>query len=349
MVVTSAHTIREEISQQPHAIQATLDAEREHIADFAEQLRQCDIRRVLLAARGTSENAATFARYLFGVNNHVLVGNASASLFTVYGVEMDLSDTLVLGISQSGRASDVVELLEQTRPHAALTAAVTNTAESPICHVAQIKLLTHADREQSIPATKTYTTALAVLHQLSAYWAQDTKMIDSIQQVPQLMAQVFAQEDHIRQRSERYRYLETASVLARGLDLCTAQETALKFAECSQIVSSAYSAASFMHGPIAALGKDVLSVLIAPQGQALGSMLEVAMALEERNAETLVISNEPSLLEIADVPIEIPPMPEHISPLVTIIAGQLLAYHIALHKRLNPDQPPGRRKVTYTM
>ena len=192
------HIMRNEIREQPEAIRETLAAEGERIAQFAARLRAEQIRHVLLVARGTSDNAATYARYLFGVVNSVLVTSVAASLFTIYDAELDLSETLVLGISQSGTATDVINVLKRARAMGALTAAVTNTEDSPICEAAEVPLLTRAYKEHSIPATKSYTTALAVLHRLAAQWAQDNEMATAINSVPALMEQVLAGITHIK-------------------------------------------------------------------------------------------------------------------------------------------------------
>jgi len=343
------HVLWQEIHEQPQSIRDTIAESSDDIIKLAKRLRGEDIRQVLLVARGASDNAASYARYLFGVVNGVLVTSVASSVFTLYEADIDISNTLVLGISQSGESTDVIDVLEMAGKRGALTAALTNTPDSPICRVAQMPLLTRAMREESVPATKTYTTALAVLHQLAAHWAQDTKMADAIQAVPELMHEVFELEPEIEDKSQRYRFLESCVVLARGLNFCTAQEIALKMADCALVLPSAFSAADFMHSAVGAIGPDVACILVAPIGDALSSMLELAMELDERNTEILTISNEPSLREVGAVSLQLPaPMPEHITPMVAIVAGQLLAYHIALHKGLNPDRPPGRRKVTRT-
>ena len=349
MTEQKGHIMWQEIHEQPQAIADTLAAEDEHIDELAARLREEKIQQVILVARGTSDHAATYARYLFSQTLGLLISSLPSSLFTVYGVELDLSNILVMGISQSGRSSDVVDVLTMARDQGALTAALTNTPGSPIFQAADVTMLTRASKEQSIPATKTYTAALAVLHQLAAHWAQDQGMVDSIAQVPDLMAQIFAQEAHIQAHAERYRFLDRCILIGRGLNFCTAHETALKLGECAQIVPASYSAADFLHGPIAMVQQDVPCFIIAPEGEALGSMLEVVTALAQREAEMLTIANEPVLLELADVAIPLPAdMPEHLSPLIAVVAGQLLAYYIARHKGLDPDRPALLGKITLT-
>ena len=169
---TPGRLMRKEILEQPDAITATLAAETDRIREFAARLRKDEVRHVLLIAHGTSDNAAMYARYAFPIITGKLATVVPPSLFTVYDVDLDLSGSLVLGISQSGESPGVLEFLEQARKRGALTCALTNTRSSEIMGVAEVTLLTHARHEASGPATKTYTTALAVLVENGGFGAQ---------------------------------------------------------------------------------------------------------------------------------------------------------------------------------
>jgi len=338
-----------EIHEQPGAIAATVAAGREQIEALAARLRREEIQQVLVAARGTSDNAATYARYLLGLTQGLVVASAAPSLTTVYHAPLRLQRTLVLGISQSGRATDVLEVLEAARRLGAITAALTNTAESPLCQVAEYTLLTHARDERSVPATKTYTTALAVVHQLAAAWAGRAEMAEQIYRVPESIPAVFALEPQIQDRSERYRYMEHCAVISRGLNYCTAQETALKLQECCYVVPEALSSADLLHGPIASLAPGFPCFLFAPSGKALPCLQQLSEALAARQAEQIVISDVPEMVARGRVGFQLPgPLPEELSPLVAVVVGQLLAFYLAKHKGLNPDEPRGLRKVTLT-
>lgn len=338
-----------EIHEQPGAIAATVAAAQEQIRALAARLRREGIQQVLIAARGTSDNAATYARYLLGVTQGLVVASAAPSLTTVYKAPLRVQRTLVLGISQSGRATDVLEVLAAARELGAITAALTNTAESPLCRAAEYTLLTHARDERSVPATKTYTTALAVVHQLAAAWAERAEMAEQIYRVPEYISAVFALEPQIQDRAERYRYMEHCAVVSRGLNYCTAQETALKLQECCYVVPEALSSADLMHGPIASLAVGFPCFLFAPSGQALASLQELSASLAARQAEQIIISDLPEMVAQGTVGFQLPgPLPEELSPLVAVVVGQLLAFHLAKHKGLNPNEPRGLRKVTLT-
>jgi glucosamine--fructose-6-phosphate aminotransferase (isomerizing) len=339
-----------EIHEQPAAIRETLERETPRITQVAAVLRQRRPRFVILAARGTSDNAGTYLRYILGTVNGMVVAPAAPSLLTVYGSQMKIEDSVVIGISQSGKATDVIEVLQASRQLGATTIALTNTADSPIVQVAEFSLLTHARKEKAVAATKTYTTALAVLHQLAASWAQRSDLLRSLHDVPATVERVFADlEATIAARSERYTFMDTCTVLARGMNYATAKEIGLKLQECCLINPEPWSAADYMHGPIAALRPRDPVILVAPKDASLGSMLEVAHAVRQRKGELIVLSDADEALALADVPLKLPVMGgAYWSPIVIAAAGQLFAYYLAIHKGLNPDRPHGLRKVTLT-
>lgn len=343
------HLMLKEIHEQPQAMRETLAQESNRISDLAAEIRRRRVRFIIVAARGTSDNAATYARYLFGAVNGMVVAPAAPSLLTVYGSKMQIEDALVLGISQSGKATDVIEVLEVARGLGAMTVALTNQEHSPICQAAEHVLLTHADEERSVAATKTFTTALAALYLLSAYWAERQDLVDAIHQVPEAMEQAFDIEPWMASRTERYRYMEACTVLARGVNFATALEIGLKLAECCYVAPQPFSAADYMHGPIAALEPGWPVLLIAPGGPSIGSMLEVGEALKERKAEMIVFSDDDDALSLATVPMKLPYLGKsYWSPMVTAVAGQLFTYYLAIHKGLDPDRPRGLTKVTLT-
>ncbi len=262
---------------------------------------------------------------------------------------MQLDKAMVIGISQSGKATDVIAVLERARQLGAMTVGLTNSANSPICQAAEFTILTHAGEELSVAATKTYTTALSTLYMLSAHWAQRPELMESLRSVPDAIEQTFEMEPYLASRSERYRYMDACTLLARGINFPTAQETALKLMECCYIAPQPFRAADYMHGPLAALSPGSPLMLFAPQGPALGSMLETAQSVKERRAEVIVISDDEDALSLADVPLKLPPLGRaYWSPMVTVVAGQLFAYYLAIHKGLDPDKPRGLSKVTLT-
>ncbi|MBM3501073.1 MAG: SIS domain-containing protein [Armatimonadetes bacterium] len=341
--------MRAEIHEQPAAVQATLETATPAIRDLAGRLRREGVEYVLIVARGTSDNAALYGLYMFGAVTMKLAATAAPSLLTCYDTQLDLRKTFVLGVSQSGKATDVIEVLHAGRERGAITGALTNTDDSPICSAVQHVLLTHAHEERAIAATKTYTTALVVMHQLAALWAGRSDIADQAQRVPAWIEEVLRLEPDILDHAERFRFMETCHWLARGLNFCTAKEAALKMAECCYVVPSSFSSADFMHGPIATTDFGFPCFIVNPTGRAYHSVGVVVGAVEAHGAEIIMLSNADEMLQRARIALRLPAMPEECSPMAAAVVGQLLALYIALEKGLDPDQPRGLRKVTQTL
>jgi len=341
--------MRKEIHEQPDAVRATLDAETAGIRELAGRLRREGTEYALIAARGTSDNAALYGFYMIGTVAMKLASTAAPSFLTCYDSQIDLSKTFVMGVSQSGKATDVIEVLEAGKARGAITCALTNTEDSPICRAADHVVLTHAREEKSVAATKTYTTALAVMHQLATLWAGREDLADEINRAPEWISSVLRREGQIADHAERFRFMDTCHWLARGYNFSTAKEASLKMAECCYVVPSPFSTADFMHGPIATTEEGFPCFIVAPHGRAFESVCEVIDALEKRRAEMIILTNDDYLLRRGKIGLRLPDMPEELSPLAAGVIGQLLALHIALEKGLDPDQPRGLKKVTLTM
>jgi len=338
-----------EIRQQPQVLTALLDREVEHARRIAAALRSRGIGYIVIAARGTSDNAARYGQYLLGAHNQIYVGLATPSLFSVYGQPPRLESSLVVGISQSGQSPDIVAVLAEGRRQGAPTLALTNDPASPLAAEAEYVLPLHAGDERAVAATKTYTAQLAALALLSCSLAGDTDRLEALRRVPQAVEQVLADAGRIERAVERYRYMETCVVLGRGYNYATAFEIALKLKELNYLIAESYSSADFMHGPIAVMGSGFPALVVAPGGQMYPTMQRFSLALRARGAELLVISDQEELLAEATTPLPLPAgVPEWLSPLVSVVPGQLFALYLTLAKGHDPDQPQGLQKVTIT-
>jgi glutamine---fructose-6-phosphate transaminase (isomerizing) len=338
-----------EISQQPQTIKRLLSRENANIAAVAAALRSRKPAFILIVARGTSDNAATYAKYLFGLVNHTVVALAAPSLTTLYDARLDLTQAAVIAISQSGESADVIEVLQRARSTGALTIAVTNNGDSALAKGAEYPILLHAGLEQALPATKTYTAELAALALLSAHMAQDRVLLDGLARLPGAMQEALKLNKLMAETAGRFKAAQRLVCLARGINYATALEAALKLKETCYIGAEPYSTADFMHGPIAVVDEEFPALLFAPPGRAQDSMREIALALSLRNAASVIIGREPALLEMAAIPVVMPAeVDELLSPLLYIIPAQLFALHLAQAKGLNPDAPRGLNKVTIT-
>jgi glutamine---fructose-6-phosphate transaminase (isomerizing) len=338
-----------EIREQPEAIRRLLVTEREHAARLARDLRD-SFEYILIAARGSSDNAARYAQYLFGAHNQLPVALATPSLFTLYRQPPRVKGALVIGISQSGQSPDIVEVIAEGRRQGRPTLAITNDDASPLAQAADQVLNLHAGPERAVAATKTYTTSLAALAMLSCAFSQDASRQEELSAVPEQMQKALDSATRRMGRAERYRYMGQCAVIGRGYNYSTAFEVALKVKELTRIVAEPYSSADFRHGPIAMVQEGFPVIVIAPSGPVFGDAVDLIADLRRRGGELLVISGDPGLLEQAHLPLPIPErLPEWLSPLAAVIPGQLFGLALAQARGLDPDQPSGILKVTETL
>ena len=341
--------MRAEIEEQPDAIGRALALGSEPARQLAQLLRDRGTRHVVIAARGTSDNAATYARYLLEILLGVPVGLAAPSVFTLYNAAVDLRDALVLGISQSGVAPDVIEVLHSAREQGAVTACITNDTESAIASQGHIVLPCSAGAELAVAATKTYTTSLALIALLAAEWKQDAALRQDLQAISGKMAATLELKGEIEALASGFADLSECAVLARGVNLATAQEVALKLTETNYLAARPFSAADFRHGPIAAAGPELPCFVFAAPGPAYRDVLDLTGELEHRGSPVVVFTTStdgpvPGRRLVA-MPVSVV---ELLSPLLYVIPGQLLAASLAAVKGNDPDAPRGLTKVTRT-
>ncbi len=340
--------LKDEIAQQPAVIERLLSEGRADTEAAAAAINEFDPPYVCIAARGTSDHAAIFAQYLFGQALRLPVMLATPSLHTVYGRPADLSRALVIGISQSGKAEDVRAVLSDARGSGALTLSITNFDDSPLADAAQLHLPLRAEREFSVAATKTFTAQLTVIAMLASALANEPERWDDLAALPGLAEETLKRSERIASWAERYRYSDKLVTLGRGFNYATALEISLKVKELTYIASAGYSEADFRHGPIAVIDRGHPVILVAPQGRTLAGMVDITRDLNERGAETLIISNDDDLLRAGRQALPIPAAPEWLSPIVSVMPGQVYAMRQALARGYEVDKPRGLSKVTIT-
>jgi len=339
-----------EIRESPHAAARLLDKEGARVRALGARLRQWDPGAVLIAARGSSDNAAVYGKYVLETRLGIPIALAAPSVVTLLGGRLRLRRAMAIGISQSGESTDVVAFLHAARARGALTVAVTNGPRSSLARAAQEVLLTHAGAERSVAATKTYLNQLMTLAMLGAAWADDRELARDLASVPAAQRAVLAQEAEVARIAERYRYMEECIVAGRGYDFATARELALKFMETCYVVALPLSSADLLHGPIALVEHDFPVFLVAPPGPTLSQSVELAGRLHARQAETVILSSDARVLRLARVPVRIAGRTAGAAaPPVYGVAIQMLAYYLSNAKGINPDRPRGLRKVTRTL
>ncbi|MCS7261163.1 MAG: SIS domain-containing protein [Anaerolineae bacterium] len=349
MLLEETYTYRE-IHEQPQVLARLLERERPAAQALAAALRQRQVDYVLIAARGTSDNAARYAQYLWGAVNGYVVALATPSLFTIYHAPPRLGNALVVGISQSGKSPDIIAVLAEARRQGALTAVITNAVNSELARQGDFVLDLGAGEERAVAATKTYTAELAAIALLSCCLAEDGTRWEALRAVPDAVAATLSAHADMTQVTRRYYAMRHCVVLGRGYNYGSAFEIALKLKELTYTVVEPYSSADFLHGPLAVIEAGFPVLVVAPSGLTLNELRHLVQMLRERGAEVLAISDDAELLSLAHTPLPLPqPLPEWLSPLTCVLPGQLLAMHLAYARHGNPDQPRGLRKVTETM
>ncbi|MDH5373370.1 MAG: SIS domain-containing protein [Acidimicrobiia bacterium] len=342
-------TMRDEILEQPSVFERVLSENAADVAAIAAGLNDLDFSYALIAARGTSDNAARYAKYLWAAHNRLPVALAAPSLFTSYQSPPALDGALVVGISQSGESPDLVAVVAEGRRQGRPTLAITNEPESPLAAEADFVLDIRAGEETAVAATKTYTAQLMAVAMLSDYRRYGAPSAE-LTRTPELMASVLETEPLIADIAKDFADLRSCAVLGRGFNHSTAFEWALKIQEVTYALAHPYSSADFRHGPIAVVEPGFSLMAAAPDGPLFGDMLALLEDVsKQRHARTVTISNRGEALEASRYGIPLPEAtPEWVSPMPIIAAAQLFTYHLGTIKGLDTEKPRGLSKVTKT-
>src|ERR1700736_5049937 len=337
-----------EIAEQPEALARTLDDLRPLRAELAYLAR--GTRLVLFYARGSSDNAAIYGRYLLEVHARRPAAMGAPSVATHYRSELDLGGVLAVAVSQSGETEEIVATARWARDRGAKVVGVTNVADAALSRVADITLVTRAGAERAVPATKTYTAQLAALAVLgSALGPEDREFENGLSRVPDEVATMLQTAPDAESMADRLREVQRLVVSGRGLVLGSAQELALKLGETCYITTMGLSFADLQHGPIAVLDAATPALLMAaPGGPMLPGMTELALAVGRRGSTPLGIGGDEGFRSACAAALRGPSLPEALAPLALIVPGQLLAEALARRRGLDPDQPRTLSKVTQT-
>jgi glucosamine--fructose-6-phosphate aminotransferase (isomerizing) len=339
---------REEIGEQPLLASRMLAESRGAVTSIAARIRATKSRGVVIAARGSSDHAALYAKYLFGVRNHMMVALAAPSLFTSYGSPPNLDGQCVIGISQSGAAPDVIAVIEEASRQGMMTVAVTNEPESRLAHAAELLMPLGAGPERSVPASKTYMASLLALALISQALDPDPSFEAALGQVPPALAAALEQDDEL-DRLVPALLGPRAIVLGRGFNVSTAEEIALKLTETSYVLARAWSVADFEHGPIAVVEPGFPVVLVDGRGQVSADMESIGQRLADQGCRVIRLLDGMGEAGDPEATVSLDSgLPEELTPLTLAMLGQLLAHRVALARGIDPDRPRGLNKVTRT-
>jgi glutamine---fructose-6-phosphate transaminase (isomerizing) len=341
--------VEAELREQPAALERFLAAESAHATEVASGLIREDVRYLLIVSRGSSSNVARYMQYLFGAVNRLPVAFATPSLYSVYDSAPELGPAAAIGISQSGASPDVVAVLAEARKQGRPTLAITNDPKSPLARAADWTLPLHAGEERAVAATKTYLNSIAAVALLSTAAVGDSNRLAELRSMPAIVDEQIERSLAAAEALDRYRDVQSGSVVARGVNYGTAFEIALKIRELSGAPFEAFSSADLLHGPIAALRSGRPAIVIAPSGKTLASLRAAVDKVRERGAEVIAISDDDVFLSDADTALPlVRTVPEWLTPLLTVIPGQAAAVRLARLHGADVDQPVGLSKITLT-
>ncbi len=341
----------QEIAEQPAALAKTIQEEENKVARLGAFLKERDIDLIVLVARGSSDNAALFGRYLLEITTGIPVSLAAPSVHTLYGARLKFQRALVVGVSQSGEGEDINLVLENARACGAYTVGITNESASTMVELVDETLLMHGGRERSVAATKTFTGQMMLFYMLAAALSENSSTpAPDYHVIPEHAARALEHQALIRELVERYVFMENCVVVGRGLVYANAYEMALKLMETCYVVAERFSSADFLHGPLAMVERHFPVIMFAPPGIMMDSVKSLMERLKELRADTLVITGDEEVAGKASRAIRVSPdIDEFLAPIPYIIPGQLFAALLADAKGLNPDAPRSLSKVTRTL
>jgi glucosamine--fructose-6-phosphate aminotransferase (isomerizing) len=338
-----------EIGEQPAVVARVIDEQLGAVAKIARTIRDRDPSAIVLVARGSSDNAAVYGRYLFEVGNRRLTSLAAPSGLTLYGRGPRLDQTAVIGVSQSGQGEDVVAYVREAREQGAVTVAIVNDETSPLATTAEWVLACLTGPELSIPATKTVTAQMTLMALLSAGLTNPDQPADRLLGLPVALRAALELRPAAAELAGFLASSTVGSVIGRGFAFPPALEIALKLKETSYTRAEPFSAADFLHGPVTLVEPNYSALLVDVGGRSSHAAHEMADAVRQRGGQPAVLrAGEVSgKSDVPNLTLAVP-VAEPIAPIVAVVLGQLFAIELALARGLDPARPRGLRKVTST-
>ncbi|HYK94714.1 MAG TPA: SIS domain-containing protein [Candidatus Dormibacteraeota bacterium] len=344
-------TLLDEIQEQPDAAARFLDRRLDDVHAIAATILRRDPSFVLVAARGTSDHAAIYAQYAFGLRNGIPVALAAPSMFSLYGAPPRLDGAAVLAISQSGTSPDIIAVVEEARAQGAPSVAITNDPDSPLAAAADHVLPLEAGPELATAATKTYTTQLLAIAALSAALSggrEASADAAALHAVPRAIAAALGTSEQARGLADARRSMTRAVVVGRGYEYATAREWSLKLQELTYVMAHAWSSADFEHGPLALLERGFPVLAAIPNDEAGAPLVPLLRRFrDDHGADLVTISSRSDIADLQPMAAGAA-LPPWLAPIASIVPGQLFAYHLARAKGIDTERPRSISKVTRT-
>jgi glucosamine--fructose-6-phosphate aminotransferase (isomerizing) len=340
--MTQTHLFQE-AAEAAETVRLQVRTNTELMERLGERLRRHRPYAVVTCARGSSDHAATFAKYLIETRVGILTSSAAPSVSSVYAAKADLRGTVMLAISQSGASPDLLATVASAKSAGAMIIALVNVETSPLAKAADCTIPLCAGREQSVAATKSYIAALAAIIHLVAFWSEDEELLEALAQAPAQLERAWKSDWQpalapLQPARDLY-------VVGRGLGLGIAQEAALKLKETCGLHAEALSAAELRHGPMALVQPGFPVLIFAQNDETHGGVAALAAELAERGAQIMLAgANAPKSLVLATETAH-----PAIQPMLIIQSFYRLVNTLSLARGYDPDHPPHLRKVTETV
>ena len=331
-----------EMAEQPARLRHLI-ARFGEIAERVRAVAPEPLNGITLVARGSSDHAAVYGRYLLEAATGKPVSLAAPSLHTLYGVNVEYSGQLVIAVSQSGATPEIVRTLHALQDGGGHGLAITNDPESALATAAGEAVELEMGEERAVPATKTVTGQLTAFAIIASALGRVPFTRAELDTVPQWVRAVLDDPAPVATAAEALVGVSQLIVVARGYLFASALETALKIKETCSLFADGYSAADLRHGPIAAVTRGLPVIALCASGPALSDVTSLVEELRARQARVLVVGSG----EAADIPLPAE-TPEPLAPIVAVVRGQQLAHALALRLGHDPDSPEGLTKVTPT-
>lgn len=338
----------EEIQSQPEILGEFVESRSGEVADVARWMASLSFTHLVMAARGSSDNAARYAQYLWGAQNRYEVALAVPSLYTLYDSPPNLDGSLVVGVSQSGESPDLLAVMESGSRQGRPTLAITNNRESPMAKLADQHLDIGAGPELAVAATKSFTSQLMAIAALSVAISGSEDQRASLGLVSDVVARTLGLDEEIERAAAALKDADRCVAIGRGYNHSTAFEWALKIAELSYLVAQPFSAADFRHGPLALVEPGLGVLVVATRGPLFDDVADLIETVRDGGARVTAISDRADCP--ADDLIVLPGnLPEWLTPIPVTVAAQLFTYHLTVARGHNPDNPRAIHKVTRTV
>lgn len=352
MIDTSNSIFWKEIFEQPEAVANCLAANREVCKQIAAEVKERNIKTVVLVGRGSSDHANLVGRYLFEAKCGMVTSISAPSVVTAYKSAPDYSNVLMIAVSQSGGAQDIYEVMKACDEQGGICVSVTNVEGSLMTQVGKYKINNHCGPENSVTAGKSYMTQVMVLTMIAAYISEDSELLHTLDIAPEIISESLAVlESQVREVVRFYRETEHMMVLGRGLMNALANETELKIQETSYLDARCYGSADYRHGPIATAQRFVPYLFfLADEKTDYCAEALLHRLKEESNIWCTVVTNKEKYLSLGDTSVLLPVKYDGIRAVFSgAVFSQMFACLCSLSREYDPDHPKGVSKKTVTV